>query len=177
MKKTLVLTGLLALSTSVMAMDVEYFIGAGAERGNMDTTVSAGTLSIGNKYKDTALKLKAGVILDKSHRISLSRVGYSEQGGDFDLTNLNYDYILPLKNDFSLLAGAHLGVAEYDEPGYNMDGMDYGLQAGVLYDFTSNVQLETSFAYTKYTVDGTFSGVKAEFDDSTSFYLGFNYKF
>lgn len=177
MKKILFASGLIALSTSAMAMDLEYFIGAGAERGSMDTTVSGGTLSIGNKYKDTALKIKAGVILDKNHRISLSRVGYSKQGGDFDLTNLNYDYILPLKNDFSLLAGFHAGIAEYDEPGYSMDGVDYGLQAGVLYDFTSNIQLETSFAYTKYTVDGTFSGVKAEFDDSTSFYLGFNYKF
>ncbi|WP_419764596.1 MAG: hypothetical protein ACNI28_12510 [Arcobacter sp.] len=177
MKKTLALSALLALTTSSMAMDVEYFIGAGAERGKLDTTVSGGNLSIGNKYNDTAFKLKAGAIIDKKHRVSLSRVGYSEKGGDFDLTNLNYDYIIPLKNDFSLLAGVHAGVAEYDEPGYNIDGFDYGLQAGVLYDITSNVQLETNLAYTKFNVEETFSGVKAEFNDGISFYLGFNYKF
>lgn len=177
MKKSLMLAGLLALSTSVMAMDVEYFIGAGAERGEIDATASTTGLSINGEYKDTALKVKAGVILDKTHRVSLSYVGYSEDGGDLNLTELNYDYIIPLKNKFSLLAGAHIGNADYNESGFDLDGLVYGVQTGVLYDMTSNIQAEFGLAYSQYNVDKTISNVKVEFDDSTSLYLGINYKF
>jgi len=175
MKKSLMLTSLLALSTSVMAMDVEYFIGAGAERGDIDITTSVPSIS--TEYKDTALKLKAGVILDKTHRVSLSYVGYSDNGRDLDLTELNYDYIIPLKDKFSLLAGAHLGKADYKEAGFDMDGLVYGVQTGVLYDITSNIQAELGLAYSQYNVDKTISNIKVEFDDSTSLYLGLNYKF
>jgi len=175
MKKSLMLTSLLALSTSTMAMDVEYFIGAGAERGDIDITTSIPSIS--TEYKDTALKLKAGVILDKTHRVSLSYVGYSDDGGDLDLTELNYDYIIPLKNKFSLLAGAHLGKVDYKEAGFDMDGLVYGVQTGVLYDMTSNIQAELGLAYSQYNVDKTISNVKVEFDDSTSLYVGLNYKF
>ena len=175
MKKSLILTSLLALSTSVMAMDIEYFIGAGAERGSLDTDASG--VSMNGDYKDTALKIKAGVILDKSHRVSLSYVGYSDNGGDLDLTELNYDYIIPFKNKLSVLAGAHIGNADYKDAGFDMDGLVYGVQTGVLYDITSNIQAELGFAYSKYNVDKTINNVKIEFDDSTSLYLGINYRF
>ena len=121
--------------------------------------------------------MKAGVILDKTHRISLSYVGYNDNGGDLDLTELNYDYIIPLKDKYSLLAGVHLGKADYIEAGFDMDGLVYGVQTGVLYDITSNVQAEVGVAYSQYNVDKTISNVKVEFDDSTSLYVGLNYKF
>ncbi len=177
MNKSLVLTTLLTVSTSIMAMDVDYFIGAGAERGNIDSSASSASTSINGDYKDTALKLKAGVILNKNQRISLSHVGYSNNGGDLDLTELNYDYIFPLENKFSLLAGVHLGKADYKESGFDMDGSVYGIQAGALYDITSNIEAEMGLAYSKYNVDKTINNVKVEFDDSTSLYVGLNYKF
>ncbi|WP_428024957.1 hypothetical protein [Arcobacter sp.] len=174
MRKLFILSSLVALSTSVMAMDLEYFIGAGAERGS----INAHSSSIGSTdTKDTALKLKAGVIMDKNHRISISRVGYTKNGQDIDLTALNYDYIIPFENKFSLLVGAHLGKAEYDTNGFNMDGAMYGAQAGALYDLTSNIQLETTFEYSKYNVDTDVNGTKIELKHSTALYLGFNYKF
>ena len=173
MKKSLALISLLVLATSSMAMDVEYFIGAGAERGSIDITGTA----INSDYKDTALKIKAGVILDKAHRVSLSYAGYTKEGRDLDLTELNYDYIFSLKNKVSLLAGAHVGNADYKEAGFDMDGLVYGVQTGLLYDITSNIQAELGVAYSKYDVDKTISNVKVEFDDSTAIYLGLNYKF
>ncbi len=160
-----------------MAIDVEYFIGAGAERGDIDATASTTGTSIDGEYNDTALKIKAGVILDQTQRISLSYVGYSNNGGDLDLTELNYDYIFPLKDQFSVFAGAHLGQADYNETGFDMDGLVYGVQTGLLYGITSNIQAEVGLAYSKYNVDKIVNNANVELDDSTSLYLGLNYKF
>ncbi|ADG93065.1 conserved hypothetical protein [Arcobacter nitrofigilis DSM 7299] len=181
MNKTLVLGSLLALSTSVMAMDVDYFVGAGAERGNLKANASVVNEKFSGEFKDTAFKVKAGVILNKNHRVSLSYAGYSKDSEDLDLTELNYDYIIPLENKFSILAGVHVGYAKYEFPDFKADGLDYGLQTGLLYDITSNIQVEAGVAYTKYDVDGNgnYSGVdfSVDLNHSTAFYLGFNYKF
>jgi opacity protein-like surface antigen len=174
MNKTLVLSSLLALSTSVMAMDVTYFIGAGAERGSVKTKADTATVT---KFEDTGLKLKAGAIFNKNQRLSLSYVTFNKDGGNLDLTELSYDYLIPLKNKFSVLAGVHAGYAKYKASPLDMKGYDYGLQTGLLYDITSNIQLETSIAYSKYNVDDTVNNIKFELDHSTAFYLGFNYKF
>ena len=90
MKKSLVMASLIAASTSMMAMDLQYFLGAGAERANANFKADVNAPSIGysETFKedgnDTALKIKVGVIMDKTHRISLS---HSKFGGeDTDLT-------------------------------------------------------------------------------------------
>ena len=40
MKKTIVMASLVAASTSMMAMDLQYFLGAGAERANVNFKAS-----------------------------------------------------------------------------------------------------------------------------------------
>ncbi|WP_375723472.1 porin family protein [Arcobacter sp. KX21116] len=181
MNKTLVLGSLLALSTSVMAMDVDYFVGAGAERGNLKANASVPGTKVDGDFKDTGYSLKIGAILNKAHRLSLSYTGYSDDGMDLDLTKFNYDYIIPLENKFSFLVGAHLGNAKFEDSDAKLNGFIYGAQTGILYDITSNIQLETSIAYTKYNIDKTinYSGtdINIELEHSTAFYLGFNYKF
>ncbi len=59
----------------------------------------------------------------------------------------------------------------------------------VLHIITSNIQLETGFAYTRYNADQTHNEVynymgtdittnsKFELDDSQAFFIGLNYKF
>jgi opacity protein-like surface antigen len=181
MNKTLVLGSLLALSTSVMAMDVNYFVGAGAERVDLKGNASAPSVKIDGDFKDTGYVLKAGAILNKTHRLSLSYGGYSDDGMDLYLTKFNYDYIFPLENKFSFLVGAHLGNAKFKDSEAKLNGFLYGAQTGILYDITSNIQLETSIAYTHYDIDKTinYSGtdINVELEHSTAFYLGFNYKF
>ena len=89
MKKSLVMASLVVASTSMMAMDLQYFLGAGVERGDMNGKYS---LNVSNGYSEndsisddaSDLKLKLGMILNKTHRISLSHINYGiDDGGDF----------------------------------------------------------------------------------------------
>ena len=191
MKKSLVMTSLVVVSTSMMAMDLQYFLGAGVERGDADFKISAS--ANGNSASEsvssdaTDLKLKAGIILDKTHRISLSHVNYDieDSSGDFRVILANYDYLIPLNEDFRFFAGLHLGHADYEEKTddlyINMSGLAYGGQIGAIYDITKNVEFELGLAYTKYNVDATGEidsvNVKVELEDSTSMFAGINYKF
>ena len=199
MKKQFIMAALVATSTSMMAMDLQYFLGAGAERANANfkADVNVPTIGYNETFKedesDTALKLKVGVIVDKTHRISLS---HSKFGGtDTDVTVIlgNYDYLIPINNDFRLYAGVHAGNAEYKETNtgladnneVKMSGLAYGAQVGAIYDITKNIEFELGLAYSKYNVDESFSGTisgvdfkaNVELEDSTSMSAGINYKF
>ena len=188
MKKTIVMASLVAASTSMMAMDLQYFLGAGVERGDFEMKISnAAGRNESYNGDATDLKLKAGVILNKTHRISLSHVNYGiEDGGDFRIILGNYDYLIPLNEDFRFFAGVHLGNANYEEDSdLKMSGLAYGAQVGAIYDITKNIEFELGLAYTKYNVDKSFTGTesgvnynaKIELEDSTSMYAGINYKF
>ena len=198
MKKLVVIATLVAAtSTSMMAMDLQYFLGAGAERGSMDfkANVIAPSINYSETFKDdgsdTTLKLKAGVILDKTHRLSLSHAKFGASDTDVTVILANYDYLIPVNEQFRVYGGVHAGNAKYKEKNIDiigsakMSGLAYGLQVGALYDITKNIEFELGLAYTKYNVDKTInwieSGVdvsgKFELEDSTSMFAGINYKF
>ncbi len=115
MKKSLVLASLVVASTSMMAMDLQYFLGADANRVDVDSKTTVNVPSVGisdsssDSFKDTGLALKTGVILDKKHRISIAYSDYSKD--DIDATSItgNYDYLIPMNNEFRLYTGLHLG--------------------------------------------------------------------
>ncbi len=196
-KKSLAMASLLALGTSAMAIDVQPFVGVGIERTTLDYKASASALGYSYSYSDddsdTALKLKAGAILDKTHRLSVSHAKYSDNGADVRILLLNYDYLFPINEKFNLYAGAHAGQAKYEQDvntaigkiDIDMSGLVYGLQVGALFDITKNIELEAGLAYSKYNVDDTISGTylgvdysaKSELEDSTSMFIGINYKF
>lgn len=196
MKKSLVLVSLVVASTSMMAMDLQYFLGAGANRVDTDSKTTVNIPSVGisesssSSFKDTGLALKTGVILDKKHRISIAYSDYSKN--DIDATTItgNYDYLIPMNNEFRLYTGLHLGntsmkMNDVDLGSVKASGLVYGAQVGAIYDITKNIEFELGLAYSKYNVDksisGTISGVdynaKIELEDSTSMFAGINYKF
>ena len=197
MKKSLVMASLVVASTSMMAMDLQYFLGAGAERANANFKADVNAPSIGysETFKeddnDIALKLKLGVILDKTHRISLSHSKFGGEDTDVTVILGNYDYLIPINNEFRLYTGVHAGNAEYKETNIDiigtakMSGLAYGAQVGAIYDITKNIEFELGLAYTKYNVDKTINWVdtgvdvsaKFEIEDSTSMFAGINYKF
>lgn len=196
MKKSLIITGLFIGSVSLQAMDTNYFIGAGAERGklNVKSSVKVPMFNIENNISDdlfdTSLKLKAGVILDKTHRISLSHVKYEELDSDLSLILANYDYLISINEQFRLYSGLHLGNARVnistDSFGdYKKSGLAYGFQIGTLYDITKHIELELGLNYTLYNVDKNVSGLTmgipyeayGELKKSKSMFLGLNYKF
>jgi opacity protein-like surface antigen len=197
MKKLVVMASLVAASTSMMAMDLQYFLGAGAERANANFKADVNAPSVGYSEtikeddNDTALKIKVGVIMDKTHRISLSHSKFGGEDTDITVILGNYDYLIPINNVFRLYTGIHAGNAEYKETNIDiigtakMSGLSYGVQVGAIYDITKDVEFELGLAYTKYNVDKTLNytdtGVdieaKLELEDTTSMFAGINYKF
>ena len=196
MKKSLVMASLVVASTSMMAMDLQYFLGAGVERGDADYNVKASgsngvSINDSDNMTDTTLKLKVGAILNKTHRISISHSKFGEEDTDVTVILGNYDYLIPINNEFRLYAGVHAGNGEYKETNIDglgtakMSGLAYGAQIGAIYDITKNVEFEVGLAYTRYNIDKTYqwtdSGVdiiaKMEIEDSTSMFAGINYKF
>ena len=196
MKKSLVMAGLVVASTSMMAMDLQYFLGAGVNRVDNDSKTTLNVPSVGisdsssDSFKDTGLALKTGVILDKKHRVSIAYSDYSKN--DIDATTItgNYDYLIPMNNEFRLYTGVHLGdttmkMNDVDLGSIKASGLVYGAQVGAIYDITKNIEFELGLAYSKYNVDKSFSGTisgvdyngKIELEDSTSMFAGINYKF
>lgn len=196
MKKSLVMASLVVASTSMMAMDLQYFLGAGVNRVDNDSKTTVNVPSVGisdsssNSFNDTGLALKTGVILDKKHRVSIAYSDYSKN--DIDATTItgNYDYLIPMNNEFRLYTGVHLGdttmkMNDVDLGSIKASGLVYGAQVGAIYDITKNIEFELGLAYSKYNVDKSFSGTisgvdyngKIELEDSTSMFAGINYKF
>ena len=167
MRKSLVMTSLVLARTSIMAMDLQYFLGAGAERvdadvkGTFDYSIDgeSGSFSGTESFKDTGLLLKAGVILDKTHRVSLSYRKFSKDETDATTILGSYDYLIPMNEQFRLYAGAHLGntKVDFNYMDFDMSGLTYGAQVGAIYDITKNVEFELGFAYSKYNVDKSIS--------------------
>ena len=191
MKKSLILASCLLASSSVMAMDLEYFLGAGAERGSIDLKWSSGMFLNEDKEKDVSPLLKMGVIIDNKHRISLSYNKLSADISDefveaqMDKKSIlcSYDYLIPMGNNFKLYTGVHIGdtkVNYKDDFGeISFSGLAYGAQIGTLYDITKNIEFELALGYTKYNVDRAEddSWAKVELGNSTSMFAGLNYKF
>ena len=183
MRKSLVIASLVAASTSMMGMDLQYFLGAGAERANVNFKASgADGFNEKDDFTDTGLILKMGVILDKAHRISLSHTKLSKDGTDATTILGNYDYLIPMNEEFRLYAGLHAGntkVEIEDVEKVSFSGLAYGAQVGAIYDITKNVEFELALAYTKFNVDRAEDATwyKLELEDSTSMSAGINYKF
>lgn len=196
MKKSLVVTSLVMSSISLLAIDTEYFIGSGLERGklNVKSSIKIPMLNMNDNLSDTlldtSLKLKAGIILDKKHRVSLSHVKYEELESDMSLVLANYDYLLSLNEQFKLYSGLHLGDAKVnistDSFGdYKKSGLAYGFQIGTLYNITKHIELEVGLNYTLYNLNKTVNGLNmgipyeayGELKESKSMFIGLNYKF
>ena len=143
MKKSLVMASLVVASTSMMAMDLQYFLGAGAERADADYNIKASgsngvSINDSDNMTDTTLKLKVGAILNKTHRISISHSKFGEEDTDVTVILGNYDYLIPINNEFRLYTGVHAGNGEYKETNIDglgtakMSGLAYGAQIGAI---------------------------------------------
>lgn len=204
MKKSIYMA--LLMSSSLLAMDTQWFIGAGMSSADVDAKLNqTGTITIGGvaytagssdqSDRDNALELKTGVILGKKHRLSIDYAKYEPSKGSIStkLTNatFNYDYLLDPINQFTFFAGAHGGINKFEAIGYDDKAFTYGAQAGVLYPLVSGFELEAAVSYSKLgakpttpTLNGTYSGItfsnasaSLEANDMTALHFGINYKF
>ena len=193
MKKSLVMATLVAASTSMMAMDLQYFLGAGAGASwnKYKESASVGALSASetDRVSSALMIFKGGIILDNSHRLSLSYAPAFHSDANVHNFMAGYDYLIPVNNDSRFYVGAHAGISSFkgkeDIDGFDMSGFAYGTQLGYIYDLTKNIEFEIGAMYTKFNTDkrGTidFSGtpvsLKIEQEDAISTFAGINYKF
>lgn len=190
------MASLVAASTSMMAMDLQYYLGGGIQRidanikSSLDIPSYSYSESSSDSVKDTGYYLKTGTILNKTHRISISYNDNSKDVTDASIVLGNYDYLIPLNNEFRLYTGIHAGnasikISDTDLGDIKSSGLAYGAQVGAIYDITKNIEFELGLAYSKYNVDKTISGTvigvdfdyKIELEHSTSMFAGLNYKF
>jgi hypothetical protein len=151
MKKSILAAALLLAGSSVMALDTQVFVGIDATSAKVDAKYGfTGTATIdGVDYSnlsgsvddsDTSLGIKAGVILDKSHRIYAYYTQLEPDADgiktELDILTLNYDYLIDIKNDMNVYVGAHIGQSDYEALGFDDSSLMYGVQAGLLYNIT-----------------------------------------
>lgn len=197
MKKSFVLASLVVASTSMMAMDLQYFLGAGAgaswgkwnEKATVTGPVVNTTLSESGTDSATTMILKGGAILDKTHRLSLSYAPSTNSDANIHNFFAGYDYLIPANNESRFYIGTHAGISSFkgkdDIDEVNMSGFAYGAQVGYIYDITKNIEFEIGAMYTKMNLEDKGSYVELGHDVSWKFeqesgissFLGINYKF
>jgi hypothetical protein len=191
MKKSLVLASLV-LGVSAFATD-SWFVGADLVSHNNsingEATVSGTTYSGSESDTYTSPSLKLGKI-NEDRRIY---VNYSTSySGDETYYNLyyesldfNYDILGDEISGLRPFYGAHIGLGaltfETNITSTTENGLEYGLQAGILKEFNENSSLEVGAKYTKASADMTFTAgantATLSADSRMSLYIGYNYKF
>jgi len=223
MKKSIITASLLALGiTSASAMDLDIFVGL---EGNMvDTSSSfsattgtieywkAGNTTPTNTFSPLTgaadersmgygIGLKAGVVLNENHRISVIATDYSNLevlGADMDMQTytLNYDYMFVNDSKATPYLGLNAGMSDVEILGYSDMSEMYGVQGGVIVEITDHIEWEMGASYSILTSNPTtgvqtktynhneiqslvFNGAEAEVElqDMVKTYIGLNYKF
>ncbi|MFY4805342.1 hypothetical protein ACOTVJ_02975 [Aliarcobacter butzleri] len=144
---------------------------------NVYTPLGTINQNLEETLKDNALELKLGAILNNTYRIYLSGVEYKTDLFKVKMVNGNYEYLIPITNNFRLFSGIHLGTFK--------NNMVYGVQGGFIYDITKNIEFELGGFYSKYQKEVDIKGEKSGFkftdtikiENSESLFAGFNYKF
>lgn len=200
MKKTFVMASLVVSSTSLMAMELQYFSGvlAGASWNKSESSiqtpgyffVDSNSTTYSNRDSSTLMILKGGVILDNSHRVSFSYAPAFHSNANIHNFVAGYDYLISLNEDSRFYVGAHAGISSFegrdDISSFDMSGFTYGTQLGYIYDLTKNIEFEIGAMYTKHNLDKTGTilandgkpiSMKLEIRDAISTFAGINYKF
>lgn len=209
MKKIILATALLLMSSSVMAIESQVFLGVDGAvskadyKEGLDGTITRNSdgLSISNisesgDESDTTFGIKAGVVLDKKHRLYGYYTKPEYDGGtdnaEVEIITFNYEYLFETESDkLSPYFGGHIGQGELEYSGLSDKGLVYGIQAGILYDITENIGFEVGVSYSWSDVKVESSSVSGPIGDYTLTdvsvyveaenisrgYVGLNFKF
>lgn len=168
MKKSLVFASLLAISSSAMAMDVEYFVSAGGGSGSWDVKTDVKRVSNGASIGSTTnsdnggfISIQGGTILDKSHKIGLDYTKYNTSGDNSMYSmSIGYDYLFDISgSNWKPLIGLAYTINKYSEDVTNTGTITWDSSSldlttnvitariGVEYDFNDNLFIVASYDY------------------------------
>ena len=200
MKKSLVLAGLLAISSSAYALDVNYFIAAGGGKGYETVKLSADGATESYSDNGGVFSVDAGVLLNDTHRIGLEYSKYKTSGSSsLYSVGLGYDYRIHIKDSkFKPFIGMSYAILKYsedmvndvsvtwDQSRYNITtnallgriGVDYDINknyyASVRYDYAFSTSGNTDVGL---TISGTHYTANIEVDKVSQLQFFIGYKF
>ncbi len=187
MKKEILLVSIMLIgSTSAMAAKVGQS-GVGLEYGALKSNAVSHVngVTADADLSTTYEALRVGKYYD------FGRIGASiglmneDKGTDGKFVGINYDYMFYNEGKFVPFVGASLSYSKNQAKATNYtvdhNGMQYGIEAGGVYELSDKVDLEVGARYLKSTVDGstTVSGnvIAVEVDSVTQYYISLGYKF
>lgn len=198
MKKSLIVASLLLVGGSALVaaeMDNSWFVSGefGAQKIKVKATTTI--LGVTDTAKDTIDATYEGIKVGKYFEYGRVYGTLSKQNEKDALSSmslgLGYDYMFKNKSEFTPFLGLNASYtkAKVDDAATALLGMDkpkgfnYGIEAGVVYAVTKNVELELGARYMISNVEDKFNSVapavsaKLESENSTQYYFGLNYKF
>ena len=140
--KKIVLTGLLAASSCLMAQEYKPFVGVEVSSSAVEWETSGRTSG-----HETGYGLRAG-LNGEDHRMYIG-IGQADTEGDnvtaaaLNLEGMTSPYRLTNWLDTRFFVGAHIGTTEYDD---DYDFV-YGGQGGIMFGFPSDMALEIGYRY------------------------------
>ena len=209
MKKSLIVASILLAGSTLFAGDIKPFVGIDLSNVEIDYTKeihnamnnvdSTLILPLNESIKDTAVGFKLGAIILNKHRSYISYIKYSSEDGSAINTLFNYDYLFKSNEYMTPYIGIHAGRSEievelYDDFKISQSGTAYGIQGGIIYNATANIDLEIGVSYTMIdadiikspTTNASFNNgkiifnnvqVTSEVENASRAFVGLNYKF
>lgn len=198
MKKSLVVASLLFIgSSALVAADIDnsWFVGGEFGAQNMSIKASGTILGVSESDKDTLNATYEALKVGKYFEYGRVSGSLSRQNEKDDFTSytlgLSYDYLFKNKSEFTPFVGLNVSytkgeIDDADAKSISIDkpkGFNYGVEAGLIYAMTKNVELEVGLRYLLSNADDAFSSTtpaisaKIEAEHVTQYYLGLNYKF
>lgn len=205
MKKSLIVASLLFVgSSALVAADINNSWFVGGEFGGMNieqkatVTATLGGVSASESLSDTTKTTYEALKIGKYFEYGRVYGTLSKQNEKDDFSSyslgLGYDYLFKNKSDFTPFIGLNASYtkAKVDLPDElsSLDkpkGFNYGLEAGLIYNMSKNLELEMGIRYMKSNIDDSSSdsvtyapvnvSVKLEAENITQYYVGLNYKF
>ena len=199
MKKSLIVAGILLAGSTLVAND-GYYVG-------FDIGKSKGYINYGINFPDypqynengsshgdgsNTQTIKLGKYIDSNNRAGMYYMNVDTDGESAKSYGLTYDYLIG-ENQLKPFLGAIVGYVSYETneleiinlPDVKIDGMLYGVQAGLNYEANKNISFEAGYRYLKSNADykgnssmyGIDYSVNADIDKVTGWYIGLNYKF
>ena len=192
MKKSLIVASLLLVGSSALVaadMDNSWFVGGEFGAMNIKAKASASDGTTAVSATDTINATYEAIKIGKYFEYGRIYGAISRQNSKDDFSSNNfgigYDYLFKNKSEFTPFLGANVmytkgktkDVPLTDAP----TGLNYGVEAGILYAITKNTELELGARYLVSNVDDSISAgaayAKIEGKNITQYYVGLNYKF
>ena len=155
------------IEVGTLKSDATATVNGVSGEGDLDTSFQA--IKFGKYYEFGRLGASVGMM-------------NKDRGTDGYFVGGAYDYMFYNNSQFVPFVGASVGYS-WNKANYDIghDGFIYGIEAGLVYEASKEIDLEIGARYFKTNIEGskTVSGVpvKIDVDSTTHYYLSVSYKF